>query len=41
VGSETWRYFHLADRYLAAGAQAAEAALPRLAALARPQKEIP
>lgn len=35
-GPGTWRYFHLADRYLAAGEQAAEAALPRLAALARP-----
>jgi NTE family protein len=40
-GPGTWRYFHLADRYLAAGAEAAEAALPRLAALARPHKEIP
>ena len=36
-GPGTWRYFHLADRYLAAGEEAAEAALPRLAALARPQ----
>ena len=40
-GPGTWRYFHLADRYLRAGAEAAEAALPTLAALARPQKEIP
>jgi len=36
-GPGTWRHFHLADRYLAAGAEAAEAALPRLGALARPQ----
>ena len=36
-GPGTWRHFHLADRYLAAGAEAAEAALPGLAALARPQ----
>jgi hypothetical protein len=40
-GPGTWRYFHLADRYLAAGAEAAEVALPRLAAVARPHKEIP
>jgi hypothetical protein len=36
-GPGTWRHFHLADRYLAAGAEATEAALPALAALARPQ----
>jgi NTE family protein len=36
-GPGTWRHFHLADRYLAAGAEAAEAMLPALAALARPQ----
>jgi predicted acylesterase/phospholipase RssA len=36
-GPGTWRHFHLADRYLAAGAEAAEAALIELAALAQPQ----
>ena len=36
-GPGTWRHFHLADRYLAAGSAAAAAALPALAALARPQ----
>jgi NTE family protein len=37
-GPGTWRYFHLADRYLAAGFEATEAALPRLGELARPQR---
>jgi NTE family protein len=37
-GPGTWRHFQLADRYLAAGAEAAEAALLRLATLARPQR---
>jgi NTE family protein len=36
-GPGTWRQFHLADRYLAAGAEAAAAALPVLQALARSQ----
>lgn len=36
-GPGTWRYFHLADRYLAAGAEAAEAALSQLGSFARPQ----
>ena len=37
-GPGTWRHFHLADRFLAAGSAAAEAALPCLGALARPQR---
>jgi hypothetical protein len=37
-GPGTWRHFQLADYFLAAGAEAAEAALPRLAQLARPQQ---
>lgn len=36
-GPGTWRNFELADRYMAAGAEAMEAALPDLHALARPQ----
>jgi NTE family protein len=36
-GPGTWRHFHLADRYLAAGAEAAETALVHLGSLARPQ----
>jgi hypothetical protein len=39
-GPGTWRHFHLADRYLAAGAVAAEAALPALGTLARPQTPV-
>ncbi len=36
-GPCTWRDFHLADRFLEAGREAVEAALPALQALARPQ----
>jgi hypothetical protein len=35
-GPGTWRDFDLADRYLAAGEEAMEKALPGLLALARP-----
>jgi predicted acylesterase/phospholipase RssA len=37
-GPGTWRDFHHADRYLAAGEEAMEAALPALQALARPSR---
>ena len=37
-GPGTWRHFHLAEQYLAAGADAAEAALPALRARVRPQR---
>jgi NTE family protein len=36
-GPSTWRDFHLADHFLAAGREAARAQLPSLSALARPQ----
>jgi predicted acylesterase/phospholipase RssA/CRP-like cAMP-binding protein len=36
-GPSTWRDFHLADLFLAAGREAARAQLPALQALARPQ----
>ena len=36
-GPGTWRHFHLADQFMAAGAAAAEAALPALRSLARPR----
>ena len=36
-GPSTWRDFHLADLFLAAGREAARAQLPSLRALARPQ----
>jgi NTE family protein len=36
-GPSTWRDFHLADLFLAAGREAARAQLPSLQALARPQ----
>src|SRR5205823_11043113 len=36
-GPGTWRSFHLADQFLAAGRAAAEAQLATLATLARPQ----
>ncbi len=36
-GPGTWRHFQLADFFLVAGAEAAQAALPALRALARPQ----
>jgi NTE family protein len=36
-GPSSWRDFHLADRFLEAGYEAAEAQLPALQALARPQ----
>jgi predicted acylesterase/phospholipase RssA len=39
-GPSTWRDFHLADLFLAAGRQAAQEQLPALRALARPQKEV-
>jgi predicted acylesterase/phospholipase RssA len=37
-GPGTWLHFQLADSFLAAGLEAAEAALPQLAALVRPQR---
>jgi NTE family protein len=36
-GPGSWRDFHLADQFMRAGREAAEAQLPALAALARPQ----
>jgi predicted acylesterase/phospholipase RssA/CRP-like cAMP-binding protein len=39
-GPCTWRDFHLADRFLAAGREAAQEMLPALQGLARPQTSI-
>jgi hypothetical protein len=36
-GPNTWRDFHLADQFLAAGREEAQRLLPELRALARPQ----
>jgi NTE family protein len=40
-GPGTWRSFHLADQYLAAGREATKAQLASLAALAKPPKPSP